>query len=431
MMLAVQNKRADKNKLPLTWASRTEVGHVRTHNEDSFLVKPPLFAVADGMGGHAAGEVASSITVNTLAQAAPAHADAEALGRAVEQANHAVMDASEAGQGKPGMGTTCTAAMIEGSKLAIAHVGDSRAYLLHKGTLIRVTHDHSFVEELVDSGEITADEARVHPNRSIITRALGSDRNMYADHFELTVEEDDRLLLCSDGLSGMLTDSEIEDIMVTSPHPEECVTALVEAALRAGGEDNVTAIVVDISNKEITKHARKHTVRNIVIWVAGLLAALTIVAGAVGLYAANSWFIVDRDGYVTVYKGLPGSFGPISLNQLENQTTIEVSSLAPSTAKRLKEGIQISSAENVDKLLQNYRDQITEEARNKAENASANEPSKDGTPAPTPAAPGSLNPSGSSFPAPLEPAPTHPQDNTEMFKPENTPQAPNQQGAGD
>lgn len=371
---------AQKKKIPLTWHSRTEVGHVRDHNEDSYLVQPPLFAVADGMGGHEAGEVASSIAVSTISQLAPHTANASQLGAAVEKANEAVISAAEAGEGRVGMGTTCTAAIIVDNQLAIAHVGDSRAYLLHNGTLIRITHDHSFVEELVEKGEITADEARNHPNRSIITRALGSDRNMYADHFSLTVEEGDRVLLCTDGLSSMLTDALIEDIMVSSPHPKECVDDLIEAALRAGGLDNVTALVIDVANDGAQKKRRRHTAKNVTLWVVSVLAALAIVAGGVALYAQNSWFVVDEDGFVVVYRGLPGTIGPFSLNELENKTTIKTADLATSTAKRLQEGVQMSSRESVDQLLQSYRQQIDDDLRQKAEQSKGFSTSQSGVP---------------------------------------------------
>lgn len=178
----------------LSWAARTDVGLVRSHNEDSYLVRNPLFGVCDGMGGHAAGEVASAIAVRTIASHAPEHADDALMGAAVEAANEAVIQGAETGEGKPGMGCTASCCLIEGTQMAVAHVGDSRIYLLHAGTLVRVTHDHSYVEELVDAGEITADEARVHPSRSIITRALGSDPDMYADHFTLAVERGDRVI---------------------------------------------------------------------------------------------------------------------------------------------------------------------------------------------------------------------------------------------
>lgn len=357
----------EHKKLPLRWAARTEVGHVREHNEDSYLLQAPLFAVADGMGGHEAGEVASSIAVTTLAQEAPKHADAAALGAAIEKANLQLIAAAQEGKGRLGMGTTCTAAYIEHNKLALAHVGDSRAYLFHKGTLTRVTHDHSFVEELVESGEISADEARNHPNRSIITRALGSDKDMYADHFELMVEEGDRILLCSDGLSGMLTDHEIEEIMITSPGPDECVFSLVEAALRAGGLDNVTALVIEIANDGARTQLKKSALKNIALWAASVLIAVLLVLGGIYVYAINSWFVIDEGGLVSVYKGIPGGLGPFNLEELQNQTTIKTADLAPSTARRLKDGIKISGRDEVDKLLESYRMQIIEEQRARAE----------------------------------------------------------------
>ncbi len=237
--------------------ARSDVGCVRPHNEDSYLVQSPLFCVCDGMGGHAAGEVASSIAVETIAKTAPQSADAARLAAAVEAANAAVIEAALNGLGKPGMGCTATCAYIENDTLAIAHVGDSRAYLLHEGTLIRVTRDHSYVEELVDAGEITADEARVHPNRSVITRALGSDPAMYADHFTLHIEEGDRLILCSDGLSSMIPDSDIENIATQSSTAQICVDNLVDAALAAGGHDNVTVVVVGPGRRR--RHARDKT----------------------------------------------------------------------------------------------------------------------------------------------------------------------------
>lgn len=171
------------------------------------------------MGGHAAGEVASSIAIETIGQQAPGSADDVLLGAAVESANTSVISAAEQGIGKPGMGCTATAVIIDKNHMAVAHVGDSRAYVLRQGTLVRVTHDHSYVEELVDSGQITADEARTHPSRSIITRALGSDPDMYADHFSLEVGDGDRIILCSDGLSGMIGDGQIESLAVSSATP--------------------------------------------------------------------------------------------------------------------------------------------------------------------------------------------------------------------
>ena len=282
------------------WGARSDVGCVRPHNEDSYLVQSPLFCVCDGMGGHAAGEVASSIAVETIAKTAPQSADAARLAAAVEAANAAVIEAALNGLGKPGMGCTATCAYIENDTLAIAHVGDSRAYLLHEGTLIRVTRDHSYVEELVDAGEITADEARVHPNRSVITRALGSDPAMYADHFTLHIEEGDRLILCSDGLSSMIPDSDIENIATQSSTAQICVDNLVDAALAAGGHDNVTVVVVDLVDDGVMREAQRVRRRNV-----------TIAAILGPRLCAGSWHLGLHGCHRLVLPGyLPGAMSP-------------------------------------------------------------------------------------------------------------------------
>ena len=163
--------RAKRKKSGATFGSRTDVGCVREHNEDSLAVAPPLYVVCDGMGGHAAGEVASEIAVDVICDRAPAHPDASALGQAVEEANLAIIRAAREGVGRAGMGCTCTAAMLEKDKLVIAQVGDSRAYLLHKGQMQQLTRDHSLVADLIEAGQITEAEARVHPQLWAATRA--------------------------------------------------------------------------------------------------------------------------------------------------------------------------------------------------------------------------------------------------------------------
>ena len=175
-----------------SFGSRTDIGCLRDHNEDSLVVTPPLFAVADGMGGHAAGEVASEIAVRVLSELAPEHPDVEALGRAIEEANRAVIQAAREGRGRQGMGTTMTAAMLEGERLVIAQVGDSRAYLLHQGKLQQLTRDHSLMADMIEAGQLTPEEARTHPQRSVITRALGSDAHLHPDIYEINVETGDR-----------------------------------------------------------------------------------------------------------------------------------------------------------------------------------------------------------------------------------------------
>ena len=238
-----QQKKA--THIPESYAARSEIGLVRGHNEDNYIAASPLFVVADGMGGHEAGEVASAIAIEVMQTQVPSRADADALAQSVCNANTAVIEGAANGRGKPGMGTTITAAAIFGDELIIAQVGDSRAYLLHDGSLQRLTRDHSLVAEYVAQGRITEEEARYHPQRSVITRALGSDPNMRADTYSMHISTGDKLMLCSDGLYSMVEDALIEQIMQSSPDTQNCCDALVEAALAAGGLDNVTVIVVD------------------------------------------------------------------------------------------------------------------------------------------------------------------------------------------
>lgn len=340
----------------LAWGSRTDVGRIRDHNEDSFVIRFPLFAVADGMGGHAAGEIASTIAVSSLAENAPETPDEHALGEAIVQANHAVIEGASNGLGRPGMGTTCTAVVIDGNTMAVGHVGDSRCYLLHAGQLVRVTHDHSYVEELVAAGEITPEEARIHPNRSVITRALGSDPAMKADHFLIDVSRGDRVLLCSDGLSSMVPDDVIEEAMVTTATPQSCADALVDLALTAGGHDNVTCVVIDIKDDGIASHAFKARMRNVLI---GIAIALVVVLGAfMGVYgiARNTWYLTDVNGYVTLFRGIPGAPAALGLNDLKESTSIQTALLSDAVEQRLRSGIMFNSEEEARETLNDYRE---------------------------------------------------------------------------
>ena len=256
------------------------------------------------------------------------------------------------------MGCTASCVLIENNKMAIAHVGDSRIYLLHHGTLVRLTHDHSYVEELVDAGEITADEARVHPSRSIITRALGSDPDMYADHFTLDVSTGDRLIVCSDGLSSMVEDSEIEAIAVSSVTPQSAADNLTSAALSAGGHDNITVIVVDVSDDgaiEAHRTMRKRLIRRLLIFGGCLLAAM-IAAGLV--FVNSSWYLANNEGTVGIYQGITGSFMGIPLSHLEETTSVQISDLPDATQQSLIGGLRVGSEEEAKKTVESYRDQI-------------------------------------------------------------------------
>ncbi|MHB1340581.1 MAG: Stp1/IreP family PP2C-type Ser/Thr phosphatase [Coriobacteriia bacterium] len=361
-------------KVSLSYAGASDIGLVRSGNEDAYLIEPPLYAVADGLGGHQAGEVASQLAIEVLYGNAPKHADAKALGRAVRAANAAVIEAAAQGRGRTGMGTTMTAAMIEGTHIALAHVGDSRAYLLNAGALLQLSEDHSMVADMVRSGSLTAEGARVHPSRSVITRALGSDPNMIADAFDFDAMPGDRLLLCSDGLTSMITDDAIEKILQTAPSPEAAVARLISSANDAGGQDNITAVVVDIEGAApaVTAGATsRHTSAEAPVvvpsagraWIARvlwLLLAIAIVAGAVwaaDTYAKSQAYVIAENGVVTVYQGVPGEFAGIRLNWVQTISGIPVAALDPVTAARLRAGVRVEGLPAAYALLEQYRAQ--------------------------------------------------------------------------
>ena len=359
------------------YGSRTEIGNVREHNEDSLTVLPPLFAVADGMGGHEAGEVASEISLNTLNDLAPQSADAEALARAVVAANLNVIKAPSQGVGREGMGTTLTAAILEKERLVIAQVGDSRAYLLHNGSLQQLTRDHSLMADMIEAGQLTEAEARVHPNRSVITRAIGSDPHMQPDLYELNVETGDRLLLCSDGICGMIEDHEIASIMRQAPSAQSCADQLVEAALAAGGFDNATAVVVDVEGFKAVrekKQARKSKALAIGVIVC-LLAALACAVFAGYYYVNNSAYLIEQDGKVAVYRGLNEELFGIPLSNLEYTSGVEVDKLNPGVANRIKEGMAVGSLEEANNLITTYQQEIALQESNPSSNSAASDAS--------------------------------------------------------
>lgn len=221
-------------------------GLVRQNNEDSYLVRRGLYAVCDGMGGARAGEVASEMACRGLLEIEPDDASAEDLADAVVEIDQAIVRRSLEEEGLVGMGTTLTAALAGGGSLTLAHVGDSRAYRLRSGGLDQLTEDHSWVAEMVRRGELTPAQAAVHPHRSVITRVLGSGGELRPDIVEVPVEEGDRILICSDGLTSMVSDERIAEILAQNDEPPTAARLLVEAALASGGEDNVTVVVIDV-----------------------------------------------------------------------------------------------------------------------------------------------------------------------------------------
>ena len=347
------------------YGSRTDVGLVRDHNEDSLIASPPLFAVADGMGGHAAGEIASEIAIQTLLQHAPESPHGDNLARAVVAANRAVIRAAREGMGREGMGTTMTAAMLEGRRLVVAQVGDSRAYLLHGGSLQRITRDHSLMADYIEAGKITEEEAKFHPQRSVITRALGSDPNTLPDIYEMHVAPGDRLLLCSDGLSGMVDDDLLESTLARVKDPQRCADVLVDEAISAGGFDNITAIVVDVEGgaaREELKASRKGKAAAIAIALLLVLLVAGTVAGAKA-YLNNTAFITAQNGEVVICTGMPETLLGMDLWEVNQETGISVDDLVlpPNTKSRLiDEGIQTDSVEQAEELLQTWQDQAAD-----------------------------------------------------------------------
>jgi serine/threonine protein phosphatase PrpC len=234
----------------------SDVGLVRQVNEDSFLVAPPVFVVADGMGGHSGGDVASQLVVEEFQRLAedydPARG-AEQVADAFARAQARIVDYGNAHRElSPGWhaGTTAVVAVLVDdngvTKWLLANLGDSRIYRITEGHLEQISVDHSVVQELIDSGEITAEQASVHPERHVITRALGSPEGIQPDFFLLPLGSVERLLLCSDGVTGMIGDDEIEEILEAVADPRDAADRLVQAAVAAGGRDNATAVVVDV-----------------------------------------------------------------------------------------------------------------------------------------------------------------------------------------
>jgi PPM family protein phosphatase len=221
---------------------------VRAGNEDAYLVAPPLYVVADGMGGHRGGEVAARLAVTTLStrESEIAAGDTTALMEAMREANGIILRSSQEDDRLRGMATTCTAAVVRGRVARIAHIGDSRAYLFHEGRLTQLTDDHSVVAQLVREGYLTPEEASIHPRRNVIMRALGSIDEVDIDTTEAILDAGDRLVLCSDGLTNCLDDAAIAALLGDGRDAQAAALRLIERANAAGGPDNITVVVVDV-----------------------------------------------------------------------------------------------------------------------------------------------------------------------------------------
>ena len=227
--------------------AKTDKGLIRENNEDAFYVdaKKGIFIVADGMGGHSAGEVASQMAVEEIKKYLNTEENkfSQILKQAIIEANKAIYEKAEEDPNLEGMGTTIVVAIVNNKNLHIAHVGDSRAYILTKEGLKQITEDHSLINEWVKEGKITLDEARFHPMRNVITRALGVEKEVEVE-INTIPYQGEPILLCTDGLTDMLEDKEIEEIIKNNPDPEQACEALIKEANEKGGKDNVTVILI-------------------------------------------------------------------------------------------------------------------------------------------------------------------------------------------
>ncbi|MGD0273034.1 MAG: Stp1/IreP family PP2C-type Ser/Thr phosphatase [Gaiellaceae bacterium] len=315
----------------LGFSARTDTGRRRRRNEDALVCEPPLFAVADGMGGAQAGEVASQLAAESVReQGQDGLAVPEQVTELIRAANRRVYAYSSENAAARGMGTTMTVAMVAGDGVVIGHVGDSRAYLLRDDKLTQLTQDHSLVAELIRSGRLSPEEAETHPQRSVITRALGTDPEVEVDLFSLAAKDHDLFLLCSDGLTSMVADEEIERLLVDSRDDLDAVAReLIEAANQAGGEDNISVVLFELEvtavpeeesdvaktlteidavpalRVEPEKPRRSRRPPRAVLL--GLTATILIALVALGAYTvSNAHFIgVQPGGHVAIYQGLP------------------------------------------------------------------------------------------------------------------------------
>jgi protein phosphatase len=384
----------------VTVGAASDIGQVREGNEDSYLLADPLFAVADGMGGHRGGEVASDLALRTIEELFAA--DEGSLTEQVERANTAVFERSQTDRDVSGMGTTLTAALVEDPKVRLAHVGDSRAYLLRDGRLHLLTEDHTLVHRMVQEGEITESQAETHPHRSILTRALGVDPTVQVDERYVEVRSGDRLLLCTDGLTGMLHDGQIESVLETESDAQRAVERLVREANRAGGVDNITAVLLDFaedpSSETSTETASavgatspaetepdpspptttrvhvtafgdpvpqqaggRRALRAALYRSAFVLAAFVVVVMGLRMYLDSQWFVGVSNGRVAVFRGIPASVGGLDLNSVVVETTIPAAEAEELAVYRdLADGITADDRGGADDIVEQIRRDVDE-----------------------------------------------------------------------
>lgn len=405
----------------LNYAARSDVGLVRSTNQDSGYAGPHLLVLADGMGGPAGGDIASSVAVAHLAplddDVQPADDLLDLLRDALEAAHDELMERSHEDPTLAGLGTTCIALLRSNNKIGMVHIGDSRAYVLRDGVLTQVTTDHTYVQHLVDSGRITPEEAAHHPNRNMIMRALGdSAGEVILDESLREALPGDRWLLCSDGLSGLVAAETIEETLNAIPDPGACADKLVDLALRAGGTDNITVVIADvIRTADIDRDRPPPTVPQVVGAAAtdrlarsraafrptsaaaraaalaparpipaddvppprprrltrvlgiitGLFLILALLAGGGVLgyrWTQTQYFVSTADGYVAIFRGIPQEIGPITFASLHERTDIAVADLPDLARNRLATPITRDSLAATKDVVSTLRDALPETA---------------------------------------------------------------------
>ncbi|SCE71360.1 protein phosphatase [Micromonospora haikouensis] len=389
--------------LTLRYAAHSDRGLIRDGNQDSVYAGPRLLAVADGMGGMAAGDVASNIVIGAMApldEDVPGDALVDALRSAVGTANQQLRDTVDANPQLEGMGTTLTATLFSGTKLGMVHIGDSRAYLLRNGEFAQITKDDTYVQMLVDEGRISAEEASSHPQRSLLTRALDG-RDIDPEYSVRQVLPGDRYLICSDGLSGVVSAETIADTMREYTDPQQCVERLVQLALRGGGPDNITVIIADATDRDIveaspivggaaardrgmatsadvsTPAARASALsaprppapeepadddgdddrpkRRPLRTAAMTLALLVILGGALlggWTYTQRQYYVgATEDGRVAVFRGVQGQIAGLDLSAEHSVSPAQLDDLTLAAQEQVKQGIPARDEPDAERRL--------------------------------------------------------------------------------
>jgi serine/threonine protein phosphatase PrpC len=380
--------------LTLRYAAQSDRGLIRDLNQDSVYAGPRLLAVADGMGGMAAGDVASNIVIAAMAPLdddVPGDAMVDALRHAVGTANQQLRDTVDANPQLEGMGTTLTAVLFSGSKFGMVHIGDSRAYLLRKNEFAQITKDDTYVQMLVDEGRVSPEEASSHPQRSLLTRALDG-RDIDPEYSVRQVFKGDRYLICSDGLSGVVSGETIAQTMRELTDPKACVERLVQLALRGGGPDNITVIIADAIDKDIVEQApivggaasldrgnttvadsstsaaraaalkpprpaaqpeptngyerdaepAGHPVRTALL----VLVLLGVLGGGLWAgwqYTQDQYYVgATEQGQLAIFRGVPGQVAGVELSTVSETSTVRLDDLTTAAQDRVKQGIHVA-----------------------------------------------------------------------------------------